>query len=338
MSSDPVTPARLLQLGQSFMVAKTLLSAVELGIFTRLAAGSANAETLRNEFGLHGRGLRDFLDALVALGLLERDETGRYANTAETDQFLDRSKPSYIGGLFEMMNARVYGFWGALTEALRTGRPQNEAREGGDIFASLYADPARLENFLGAMTAISTPLAQALAEAFPWHDVTTVFDIGAAQGCVPVRLAQTHPHLTGGGFDLPAVRPIFERFVAAHGLADRLRFHAGDFFRDPLPAADVLVMGHVLHDWDLPTKQMLLAKAYATLPSNGALIVYDMLIDDDRRQSVAGMMMSLNMLIETPGWFDYTGADCVGWMREAGFRAMRVVPLAGPHGAVIGRK
>jgi hypothetical protein len=338
MAQDPVTPARLLQLGQGFMASRTLLSAVELGVFTTLAAGPADAASLRAKLGLHPRSARDFLDALVALGLLQRDEAGRYANTPETDRYLDRAKPGYIGGLFEMMSLRVYRFWDSLTEALRTGRPQNEAKDGDDLFASLYADPSRLESFLSAMTGISTSLAQALVEAFPWHEVATVIDVGAAQGCVPVQLALAHPHLTGGGFDLPQVEAIFRRYVAAHGLADRLRFHAGDFFRDTLPQADVLVMGHVLHDWDLTTKRLLLAKAHAALPAGGALIVYDMLIDEARRENAAGLLMSLNMLIETPGGFDYTGTDCVGWMRDVGFGETKVVPLAGPHSAVIGRK
>jgi len=338
MADEPVSPARLMQLAQGFMASRSLLSAVELDVFTALAAGPATLDELREKLGLHPRSARDFLDTLVALGLLERDAAGRYSNTPDTDQYLDRGKPGYIGGLLEMLALRVYRFWGSLTEALRTGRQQNESKDGGDVFTALYADPARLENFLGAMTGISLPIARALADAFPWRDVATVIDVGGAQGCVPVELALAHPHLTCGAFDLPQAAPIFDRYVARHGLSDRLHFQAGDFFRDPLPRADVLVMGHVLHDWDLPTKRMLLKKAFNALPAGGALIIYEMLIDDARRENVAGLLMSLNMLIETPGGFDYTGADCIGWMREAGFADARVVPLVGPHSAVIGRK
>ena len=150
--------------------------------------------------------------------------------------------------------------------------------------------------------------------------------------------AATHLHLTGGGFDLPQVRPVFDRYVADHGLADRVRFLAGDFFRDPLPAADVLVMGRILHDWDLGRKRALLAKAHAGLPEGGALVVSDTIIDDERRTNATGLLMSLNMLIETRGGFGYTGADCTGWMREAGFREARVEPLAATHSMVVGTK
>ena len=321
-----------------FWASKVLLSAVELGIFGVLDDGPLDLRALRTRTGLHDRSAHDFFDALVALGLLQRNDAGRYSNTAEADLYLNPARPGYIGGIIEMFNARLYGFWGSLTEALRTGEPQNEAKQGGDLFANLYTDPARLEGFLRAMTGQSLPVAQALSCAFPWDKVKTVIDVGTAQGCVPVQLALAHPHLTGGGFDLPAVGPIFSQFVASHGLADRLQFFPGDFLAGDLPRADVLVMGLILHDWDLPTKRMLLGKAYAALGKGGSLIVYELLIDDERRVHVPGLLMSLNMLIETRGGFDYTGADCIGWMKEAGFSDTRVVPLAGPHSAVIATK
>ena len=337
-TSEQSTPERILSLGLSFWGSKTLLSAVEIGLFTELAKGSLDFETLAERLMLHPRSARDFLDALVALGMLERDHD-RYANTPETDLFLDRTKPSYIGGILEMANARLYPFWGSLTEALRTGQPQNEAKGGEeDFFAAIYADPGRLKGFLEAMTGISQGAAIAIANKFPWDRYETFVDIGTAQGGLPVQVALAHRHLSGGGFDLPPVGPIFEEYVDSHGLGDRLRFYPGDFFEDPLPAADVLVMGRILHDWDLEEKKTLLAKAYEALPDGGALIVYDTIIDDERRENTFGLLMSLNMLIETPGGFDYTGADCGSWMREAGFRETYVEHLVGPDSMVVGIK
>jgi hypothetical protein len=336
MSTD-LTPERILQLGFAFWGSKALLSAVELGLFTELAKGPLDAETLRARFGLHPRSARDFFDALVALRMLER-RGGRYANTPETDLYLDRNKPSYLGGWLEMGNGRLYPFWGSLTEALRTGEPQNEAKQGVNFFAALYADPARLETFLKAMTGVSMPAARAIAKQFPWGQYGTFVDIGTAQGGVPVQVALAHPHLSGGGMDLPVVRPIFEAYARAQGQGDRLRFYPGDFFHDPLPTSDVLIMGHILHDWSLEEKRQLLAKAYAALPKGGALIVHEALIDDDRSENAFGLLMSLNMLIETPGGFDYTGADCIAWMREAGFREVRVEHLVGPDSMLVGIK
>jgi hypothetical protein len=332
-----LSPEKIFGIGMGFWNAKTLLSAVELGVFTTLAEGRADLAMLTQRLGLHERAARDFLDALVAMKLLER-EGGLYGNTPETDFFLDRAKPSYVGAILEMSNARLYASWGQLTEALRTGRRQSENKEDDDLFGALYADPERLRGFLAAMSGISAGPAQAIAEKFPWKDYASFVDVGAAQGMVPVTLARAHPHLLGGGFDLEAVKPIFEEFVARQGLSDRLCFHAGDFFKDALPRADVIVMGHILHDWDLGQKRLLLAQAYEALPKGGALIVYDAIIDDDRRENAFGLLMSLNMLIETPGGFDYTGADCQSWMHEAGFSATRVEHLLGPDSMVVGVK
>jgi hypothetical protein len=336
--SAPLTPDHILKTGLAFWASKTLLSAIEMGVFTELAHGPEAFEPLQGRLGLHPRSARDFLDTLVALGFLQRTD-GRYANTPETDLFLDRRKPSYVGGILKMANHRLYPFWGHLTTALRTGLPQNEMREGGaGLFEVLYSDPARLKEFLGSMTALSHGSNMTIARKFPWAGHKTFVDVGTAQGDLAAQVALANPHLTGTGFDLPSVAPVFEEYVAAVGVADRVAFQPGDFFADNLPKADVVLMGHILHDWDLPTKRMLIRNAFEALPAGGALIVYEAIIDDDRSKNAFGLMMSLNMLIETPGGFDYTGADCAGWMREAGFTSTRVEPLVGPDSMVVGVK
>ncbi|MDQ3253475.1 MAG: acetylserotonin O-methyltransferase [Acidobacteriota bacterium] len=337
-TQSTVTPEKIMQLGLGFWGSKTLLSAIEVGLFTVLAAVPLDAPALTERLRLHPRSARDFFDALVALGVLER-EGGLYRNTAETDLFLVRGKPSYIGGMLEMANERLYPFWGSLTEGLRTGLPQNEMKSGGaGLFDSIYGDPERLHLFLGAMTGLSMGASQAIAEKFPWRDHKTVVDVGGAQGGLLVQVCLGHPHLTGTNFDLPVVGPVFEEYVASRGLGERLSFRPGDFFNEPLPPADVITMGHILHDWNLDEKRMLLGKAYEALPEGGALIVFEALIDDERRENAFGLLMSLNMLIETPGGFDYTGADCRQWMREVGFRESRVEHLVGPSSMVVGIK
>jgi hypothetical protein len=332
------TPEKILQTGLAFWPAKTLLSAIELGLFTELARGPQPYDAIVGRLGLHPRSARDFLDTLVALGFLQRS-ADRYGNTPETDLFLDRHKPSYVGGILEMANHRLYPFWGHLTEALRTGRPQNEVKGGGPgVFETLYADPARLQQFLAAMTGISHGANLAIAGAGFWKEYKTFVDVGTAQGDLAAQIALANPHLRGQGFDLPEVAPIFEAYVAKVGVADRLSFSPGSFFTQDLPKADVVLMGHILHDWDLPTKRMLIAKAFDAVPAGGALVVYESIIDDDRSKNAFGLMMSLNMLIETEGGFDYTGADCSGWMRDAGFASTRVEHLVGPDSMVIGVK
>ncbi|SOD42688.1 methyltransferase [Nitrosovibrio sp. Nv4] len=337
MSNQP-TPENILQTGMAFWASKTLLCAVELGVFTELAQGPASLDSLRERVGLHPRGALDFLDALVALGFLKRDGS-RYSNTPETDLFLDRNKPSYIGGILEMANRRLYPIWSNLTDALRTGKPQNECKDGeADLFETIYADPASLKEFLSAMTGVSHAANTIIARTFPWQDYHTFIDVGTAQGDLAVQIALANRHLRGSGFDRPEVAPVFRQYAETAGVADRVDFVSGDFFKDELPQADVVLMGHILHDWDLPTKKMLIRKAFDAIPAGGALIVYESIIDDDRSKNAFGLMMSLNMLIETPGGFDFTGADCAGWMKGTGFSDIHVEPLIGADSMVIGIK
>jgi len=333
-----VNPEHILQVGLGFWASRTLLSAVEMELFTELAKQPLTLDDLQKRLGLHERSARDFFDALVSLGFLQR-EGGVYSNTPETALFLDKAKPSYVGGILEMCSHRLFGFWNHLTEALRTGQPQNEAKSGGpSMFATLYAEPAQLRGFLQAMTGISHGANLAIAAKFPWAQYKTFVDVGTAQGDLATQVALAHPHLSGTGFDLAEVRPIFEDYVAHNGIANRLTFTAGDFFNQAIPKADVVMMGHILHDWDLAQKKALVKKAFDALPAGGSFIVYESIIDDDRRRNAFGLLMSLNMLIETPGGFDYTGADCAAWMKEAGFKETRVEHLVGPDSMVVGLK
>jgi hypothetical protein len=333
MSNQHPTPDAIMQLTRAYAGSKALVSAVELDLFTTLADGPLTGEALRAKLGLQPRGTADWLDALVSLGMLERNGD-LYANTAATDLYLDRAKPAYVGGMVVGMAAET-SHWDSLTVALRTGRPQVE---GNQDYLDQYHDPALLSEFMHSMTGLSMGAALAIAEKFPWERYRTVIDIGAAEGCVPVQLALRHPQLTGGGFDLPMVRPAFEEYVDAHGLAGRLRFYPGDFFADPLPSADVLVMGHVLHNWSLEQKLELLGKAYRALPDGGALIIYESLIDDDRRTNTFGLLLSVAMLLVTHDGFGYTGAQCRSWMSDIGFRDSNVEPLVGPDSMVVGLK
>ena len=336
-AGESPTPESIMQLAFGFEASKALLSAVELGVFGALAAGPLDAHALGVKVGLHPRGAYDFLDALVSLDLLARED-GRYSNTPTSSLFLDPGKPSYIGAMLELCNDRLYADWHHLSEALRTGRPCREYTADEDHFTTIYKVDSGAQKFAQAMTGVGKGVGQAIARQFPWSSYQTFADVGCAEGGMTVEIARTHGHLSGIGLDLPPVGPVFEAYVAASGLADRLRFQTGDIFKDGVPTVDVVLLGHMLHGLDLDGKRTLIGKAYAALPKGGAVIIVDMVIDDERRRNVPGLLMSLNMLIETPGGFDYTGAECLGWLAEAGFNERRIEPLAGPHSMVIGIK
>ena len=339
---NTLSPARIMEVGLAFWPAKVLLSALEVGLFTKLSANSMTGHDLQLALGLHSRANPDFFDTLVALQFLERDGDGpeaRYRNTEETALFLDRHSPQFMGGFLEMANARLYRFWGDLTDGLRTGKPQNEIKHTGtSMFAELYSKPERLEQFMDAMSGISAGNFQAFADKFDFSRYQTVCDVGGATGQLSMFVASKHSHLRCTSVDLPEATRIAERKIAAAGLTDRVAAKSLDFFANPLPKADVITMGMILHDWNSEKKMHLVRAAYGALPPGGAFVVIENLIDDSRRENTFGLLMSLNMLVEFGDAFDFTAADFFGWCREVGFSRTEVIPLAGPASAGVAYK
>lgn len=341
MSHAP-SPTSILQTAFGFWGSKVLLTAVEFGLFTILGNRHLTGAEISKELRLHPRANPDFCDALVAMKFLDRDGDGpqaTYFNTPEGAMFLDEASPRYIGGILVMLNARLFKFWNALPEALRTGQPQNEVKHGQKgMFETLYSDVSRLEQFMGAMTGLSRLNFEAFAEKFDFSPFRTLCDVGGATGLLSIEVAKRHPHLRCISLDLPVVEPIAKTYIAAAGLEHRVTTASGDFFKDQLPKADLITMGMILHDWNLEKKLHLIRSAYEALPPGGALIAIEALIDDARRENVQGLLMSLNMLIEFGDAFDYSGADFRRWCREIGFTRFEVVHLAGPSSAAIAYK
>jgi len=337
--NPPLDPSSILQTAFGFWNSKVLLTAVEIGLFTRLGNRRLTGAQLGEELGLHSRANPDFFDALTAMKFLEREGSGpaaRYFNTPEGSLYLDEKSPRYIGGILTMLNVRLFKYWNDLPEALRTGQPQNEVKHGEKgIFEALYKDPIKLEIFLNAMTGLSRLNFEAFAEKFDFSPYKTLCDIGGATGLLCMEAAKRNPHLKCISWDLPAVQPVARKHIAAAGLSDRVTTATGDFFKDSLPKSDLIVMGMILHDWNLEKKKHLIRAAYEALPPGGAFVTIEALIDDERRQNVFGLHMSLNMLIEFGDAFDYSGADFKGWCAEAGFKRFEVLHLFGPSSAAV---
>ena len=333
MNTTP-NPSSILQTAFGFWGSKVLLTAVEVGLFTKLAGRRLTGTELGKELQFHPRANPDFFDALVAMKFLDRDGDGseaKYFNTPEGSTFLDAASSRYIGGILVMLNARLFKFWNDLPEALRTGQPQNEVTHGQKgMFEELYSDLPRLEQFMGAMIGASRINFEAFAEKFDFSNFRTLCDVGGATGLLSIEVAKRHRHLTCISFDLPIVEPIAKKHIAAAGLEARVSTAAGDFFKDQLPKADIITMGMILHDWNLEKKMHLIRSAYDALPPGGALVAIEALIDDARRENVQGLLMSLNMLIEFGDAFDYSGADFRLWCGEVGFTRFEVIHLAGP--------
>lgn len=339
------SPANIMQIGSGFWASKILFTAVEFELFTHLAKQkSLSAKEIKSLLKLNctDRHLYDFLDALLAFGFLTREgllENATYSNSPDTETFLDKAKPSYIGGILEMFNNRLYGFWHNLGEGLRTGLVQNEAKGGGaPLFETLYQDPDRLTGFVNAMTGIQIGNFMALAQAFDFSKYKTFLDVGGSAGVLSIMVAKHNPHMQCTTLDLPQVETIANKTIQQFQIADRVKAVNGDFFSDEFPKADVIAMGNILHDWNEENKIKLMKKAYDALPDGGAFIAIEAIIDNERKQNAFGLMMSLNMLIETAEGFDYTFDDFDKWAKKIGFKSTTIMPLAGPSSAAIAYK
>lgn len=342
-----LNPSKIMQIGMGFWASKVMLTAVKFELFTLLASGPMSAAKIREKLslGCSDRHIYDWLDTLVSLGFLQRDgllEDARYSNGPDTDLFLDKNKKSYMGGILEMANNRLYKFWDHLGEALTTGELQNEGKgkEGGNMefFTELYSDEGRLREFVNAMTGIQTGNFMALASKFDFSRYGTMLDVGGADGWLSIQVCLRHQQIRCITLDLPPVAPLAEARISAFDLSDRIKVLGADFLKDEFPAAELITMGNILHGMDEPTKQDLVQKAYDRLPEGGALMAIENIIDNDRRQNTFGMLMSLNMLIENGDAFDYTANDFEGWARTAGFKRTELIPLAGPTSAIVAYK
>jgi hypothetical protein len=325
------TPADIIEAGTAFCTAKCMLSALEIGLFASLAEGPASLEEIQRRHGLHGRAVRDFTAVLVILGLLEHED-GRFRNAPIAERYLVRGTPSYVGGFLERADHMLYPAWGRFTALLRTGKPTAEAD-----YMDMIGDPVKLHQFLGMMDALTTLIAPELAAAFDWERHRSVLDIGGARGNLVGNLVKLRPHLNGAVFDLPQMGKPFAEHVDSLGLTDRVTFHAGNFFDDPLPHADVMVIGHVLHDWAPADCRMLIGKAYDALPAGGALVIYDRMIDDELTD-LANLVVSLDMMLTTPGGAEYTPAEYRSWLTDTGFEAAAAVRLGDTDTLVAGHK
>lgn len=343
LASKEPDPSSIMQVGLGFWASKTLLVATKLGLFTLLDKGALTPEQIRVSLRLHGQNLLDFLDALFSLGFLIRQGVGsgaKYRNTPETEAFLVKGKSQYIGGFLEMANDREYRFWADLEEALRTGQPQNEIKTTGqESFAAIYGDVERLRQFTEAMSSIQIGAFVAFAQRFDFSKHQLMLDVGGSGATLCCLVGLHNPHMRGISYDLPALEPLAKQAIAQFGVESRVAIQSGNFFTEKsLPKADLVTMGNLLHSFDLPGKKSLLRKAYEALPVGGELVVIELILDNERRQNTMGLLLSVNMLIESDGGFNFTQADFEGWAEEAGFREVRFEPLAGPTSAAIALK
>lgn len=333
-ATTPESPAPVLQLTMAFYSSQALISAVELDVFTKLADEPLPLEEARQALGIDARGARDFLDTLVALELLDRDESG-YRSSAVARRYLDRREPAFVGGYAMMAKHYLLPVWGRLTDALRTGEPQVPTGGG---FMDGYQDADVARSFLGAMDAVNAQVGRELTELVDWDRYSSFVDVGGARGNLAATLVRRHPSLSGTVFDLPQIEPYFKEHIEALGLLESVGYAAGDFFEEPLPKADVHILGHILHYYGEEQRRHILASVHEAVPPGGAVVIYDRLIDEERRERPLSLLGSLNMLLTSDGGREYTLAECRAWLAEAGFEVRTSQPVGGTDVLVLATK
>lgn len=329
-------PFDVMMLGWSFMRSRVVSAALELGLFGRLGEQAMTAEELRTLLELHPRATREFLDALAAFGLLDRDGD-RYRNSPAAARYLVPDVPGYVGGFLGTTTELLGQDQAPLTGLLRTGNARGQSGGGEVPFTRIFQDPVRLEHFLGAMDSFSTAIGAELLKALDWGRFATFGDIGGGRGNLAALLADAYPDLTGTVFDRPGFDPLFDRLAEDRGVADRLTYTGGDFFTDELPRADVLIMGGVLHDWPQERRRLLLARVAAAVNPGGALVVYDTMLDDARSRTDS-LVLSLIMMMQSAQASGFTPEQCADWLAEAGLDVTATLPMPAHNTALIARK
>jgi 3-hydroxy-5-methyl-1-naphthoate 3-O-methyltransferase len=335
------SPLPLMQLATSFWMFKTLAVAEKLDLFGLAArARGLTSATLAAALDIDERPAEMLLTGCAALGLL-RKQSGRYRNTPLADTYLVRGQPYSFGGLIAMLDQRLYPAWGRLEDAIRRNRPTSW---DPDTQQSLFdgQDPVMLRHFWEAMHAISSSTGAALARAVNFKPFRRVLDVGGGSGAIDIELCKRHRHLRSTVYDLPHVAEIAAAKVAAAGLGNRIDTAGGDFFADASypPGHDVIVLSLIMHDWSEADDRRILQRCYEALPSGGAVLICELLVNDEKTGPAASALMSLNMLVETTGGRNYSGAEYKRWLKDIGFRKLRTVRLNGPgaDGVVMGVK
>jgi acetylserotonin N-methyltransferase len=320
MSADA---APILDLIEAFRRSKTMFTAVSLGVFDRLANGSANVAELSRTLDCNHDALSRLLDACVGLGLLSRSDNG-YTNTELSTRYLVSASPDTLAGYIVYSDRSLYPLWSHLEDAVREGSNRWEQTFGSrtSLFDHFFRTEESRRSFLGGMHGFGRLSSQKVVKTFDLSSFRHLVDLGGATGHLCIAACEAYPALTATVFDLPAAQSFAEEQIAASPVADRVEFTPGDFFSGDLPPGDLYFLGRILHDWDEEKITCLLQKIFNALPSRGGLLVGEGLLDEDRSGPLRALMQNLNMLVCTDGK-ERTCSEYRALLDSTGFRAIQ---------------
>lgn len=336
-SSSP-DPAVVLDLLESFRRSKVMFAAVSLGIFDALDERPRSSADLAAALNLHPDALARLLDAAVALRLIER-RGDAYANTPAASAYLCKSSPARMTGYINYSNTVLWKLWANLEGAIREGTHRWKETFGwdGPIFSSFFHTDDDKREFLMGMHGYGLMSSPRIVAAFDLGRFRRLVDLGGATGHLAIAACRRYPNLRATVFDLPAAVPLAHEIVAASDVADRIDIVAGDFFADELPESDLFALGRILHDWSEEKCLVLLRRIIDRLPSGGALLVAEKLIDDDRTGPIWAHMQNLGMLLYTEGR-ERTLGEYEALLKKAGFAEVRGAVTPSPGDAILAIK
>ena len=335
---DLPDPAPVIDLIEAFRRSKIMFAAVALGVFDRLAPEPLSASSLAGRIRANPDALERLLDACVGLGLLRKDGQ-TYACTPVALTYLRRSSPQTLAGYILYSNRMLYALWGNLDDAVREGtaRWTQTFQVDGPIFDHFFKTEESKREFLAGMHGFGLLSSPRVVAAFDLGRFRRLVDLGGATGHLAVAACERYPQLRAAVFDLPAVIEVAREYISASGAGGRIDLAPGDFFRDPLPEADLFSVGRIIHDWSEAKIRALLRKVYDRLPAGGALLVAERLLDEDKTGPAQALIQSLNMLVCTEGT-ERTLSEYAALLGEAGFAEIEGRRTGAPLDAILAVK
>jgi SAM-dependent methyltransferase len=327
-STAPLSPKPIMELATAFQRSRPLLTAFELGLFTALNSEARTSEETAAALDTNPRATDRLMNALVALGLLEKRE-GRFRNSPLAEAYLVKGRPDYMGGLGHTNH--LWDTWSRMTDVVRDGHPVGlaEINDRGDDW---------LRPFIAAMHSRARQTAGEVVGMLDLEGVTRVLDVGGGSGAYAMAFARARRGISAVVFDLPGVVPLTKAYIAQEGLAAEVTTVTGDYLTAPLAGGfDLVFMSAVIHSNDADDNRLLFRKAVQALNPGGQMVVQDFLMNEERDGPMMAALFALNMLVGTPKGDTYTEREVRSWMEQAGCRSVTRLDTAFGTNLVIGR-
>lgn len=318
-------PEPIMRVASGFMAAKHLFAASELGLFEALAESPATLDALAARTGLTRRAARISVDAMVALGLVER-RGDVYENGSAAAHFLSGATPADLRPLLRFWDTISYPTWQGLAPALGSG----PSRQLFDL------DERQQEVVSAGIEAVLAGPASALAQGIDFSSHDRLLDVGGGTGSWSIAAVRHHPGLHATVLDLPVTAEIARRRVADAGLEDRIDVHAADAMAEPLPTGhDVYLVANLVHYWSPADNLALLRNIRAAATPGAKLLLADFWTDPTHTEPVHAALMAGEFAVHLRDGDVYSVEEARTWLPEAGWCFVAHQPLTGPQSVII---